>query len=639
MNIIQQRQEIRRIRSELPIYQKKEEIIRTIRENQIVMIIGETGSGKTTQIAQYLYETNSIRNGKIGCTQPRRVAAVSVCQRVAEEMNKKIGEEIGYTIRFEDNTSSKTKIKFMTDGILIREILRDPLLNEYGVIIMDEVHERSINTDILFGLMKEIMKQRIDIKLVITSATINEKQLLDYFGMIPVINVEGRMHEVKVKYLKQIPDDYVETTTRQILYIHNYHEEGDILVFLTGQEDIEMTKDILEEKLELLGKKVKPLQIIPIYSQLSKEAQNRIFDKSENRKVILATNIAETSLTIPGIRYVIDTGMGKWKVYNSLIGMDMLQVFPETKQNAEQRKGRAGRMENGICYRMYPERTYLTEFLDNPIPEIQRSNLSNILLQLKSIGIHNVREFGFIDKPTEGNIMNSLYELWILGAIDENEQITQLGKDIVEYPLDPAMAKMIITSIKYHCVREIVIIVAMLSIPNVFLETKYNDERVEKIKEKFIQPESDHITLVNIYNQWKAHKTNPKWIDLNLINRRAMQKVHEIKKQINMILKKKGINTKESCGRDIEMIKKCITECYFFNAAKINGNEYITMRTGVKCHLHPTSSLSRLGIKPTYVIYHELLLTNKSYMKCITEIDGKWLIDLQNDFFTLATSF
>ena len=201
------------------------------------------------------------------------------------------------------------------------------------------------------------------------------------------------------------------------------------------------------------------------------------------------------------------------------------------------------------------------------------------------------------------------------------------------------MAKMIITSIKYHCVREIVIIVAMLSIPNVFLETKYNDERVEKIKEKFIQPESDHITLVNIYNQWKAHKTNPKWIDLNLINRRAMQKVHEIKKQINMILKKKGINTKESCGRDIEMIKKCITECYFFNAAKINGNEYITMRTGVKCHLHPTSSLSRLGIKPTYVIYHELLLTNKSYMKCITEIDGKWLIDLQNDFFTLATSF
>ncbi|ELP94791.1 pre-mRNA-splicing factor ATP-dependent RNA helicase PRP16, putative [Entamoeba invadens IP1] len=627
------RAKIKKVREELPIHKKRMDIINTIRENQAVIIVGETGSGKTTQIVQYLYESGFGKKGIIGCTQPRRVAAVSVCERVSVEMSSTVGSLVGYTIRFEDKTSPKTRVKFMTDGILLREIVTDPFLDKYSVIIMDEAHERSLNTDILFGVLKRVLRERSDIRLVITSATIDENKLSNFFGRIPVLHIEGRTFPVKVNYMRSSPSDYIETATREIISIHTHQGPGDILVFMTGQEDIEITCEIVREKLRDLGKKVeKPLEVIPIYSQLSSEAQKKIFEESENRKVIVATNIAETSLTVNGVRFVIDSGLGKWKVYNPKIGMDSLQVFPESKQNAEQRKGRAGRTQSGVCYRMFTESTYNRDLLDAPIPEIQRTNLSNTILLLKAIGIEKVIDFEMLDPPSEESVMNSMYELWVLGALNESGALTQLGKKMSEFPLEPALGKLLITSEEYNCSEEALTIAAMLTVPNVFVRPKEREEEADAAREKFYQPDSDHITLVHVYNQWKKHEGDKRWCESNFVNMKGMNKAKDVRTQLADMLRKCG-GKEVSCGRELEKLRKCITACYFYNAAKIKGQSYANLRTGVNCVLHPTSALFNMGVKPNYVIYHELLLTSNSYMRCVTAIEGKWLAELGEVFF------
>lgn len=346
----------------------------------------------------------------------------------------------------------------MTDGVLLRESLTSADIDQYNVIIMDEAHERSLNTDVLMGLLKRVMARRRDLRLIVTSATMNAEKFSTFFGNVPIFTIPGRTFPVNVMYSKNPCEDYVDSAVKQVLKIHLSHPPGDILVFMTGQEDIEVTCALIQERLDQLDD-VLPLSVLPIYSQLPADLQAKIFEKAENgaRKVIVATNIAETSLTVDGISYVVDSGYSKLKIYNPKIGMDALQITPVSQANANQRSGRAGRTGPGHCYRLYTEAAYRKEMFENNIPEIQRTNLSNIVLLLKSLGVKNLLEFEFIDPPPQETILNSMYQLWTLGGLDDTSQLSKIGKKMAQFPLDPSLAKMLITAETLGCSSEVLV--------------------------------------------------------------------------------------------------------------------------------------------------------------------------------------
>ncbi|KEG02478.1 pre-mRNA-splicing factor ATP-dependent RNA helicase PRP16, putative [Plasmodium vinckei vinckei] len=699
-NTLKDKEDLLKLKESLPIYKSKQELLDAVYNNNIIIIVGETGSGKTTQIVQYLYEAGYHKNGIICCTQPRRVAAVSVAYRVSYEMNVEIGSLVGYTIRFEDNTSKQTKIRYVTDGILLRETLNDQDLDKYSVIIMDEAHERSINTDVLLGILKNICLKRNDLKLLVTSATIDSKKFSEFFGNAPIYNIQGRTFKVHLEYLRTPCNDYIECAVQKAIEIHfsdNSYDQnfGDILIFMTGQDDINATCYLLSErfyevyesykesnsnKKETINKiksiinnkkdnninddkntsnnngqldlekyesnkdhdthdkidvssHISPFYIFPIYSQLSSEQQSKIFQKYDLRKIIVSTNIAETSLTLDGIKYVIDTGYCKLKVYNQKIGMDVLQITPISQANANQRSGRAGRTGAGICYRLYTENTFLCDLYPNNIPEIQRSNLSNVVLLLKSLNVENIFDFDFIDAPSKESIINSLHELWVLGAINNEGNLTETGQKMILFPLDPPLSKIIIYSEKFACTKEVLIIVSMLSSPSIFIETKENTETVESKKEKFAVPESDHLTLLNIYLQWRVHDYSYTWCNKNFIQYKSLNKAKEVYSQLSDIIKSLRIKN-VSCNNKWDLVRKTICSGYFHNAAKLKSfSEYINLTTNVACHVHPNSSLYNIGYTPDYVIYQEIVFTTKEYMRNVTTVDPEWLCELGPLFF------
>ncbi|XP_078482661.1 pre-mRNA-splicing factor ATP-dependent RNA helicase PRP16 [Ciona intestinalis] len=623
----------------LPIYAVKEELLNIVRDNNIVVIIGETGSGKTTQLAQYLHEDGYSKYGMIGCTQPRRVAAMSVAKRVSEEMGVSLGEDVGYAIRFEDVTSEKTIIKYMTDGILLRESLRESDLDCYSCIIMDEAHERSLNTDVLFGLLREVVTRRRDLKLIVTSATMDAEKFCHFFGNVPSYTIPGRTFAVDVLFSKTVVEDYVEAAVKQALQIHVQGRKGDILIFMPGQEDIEVTCDTLTERIEEL-EDVAPLAVLPIYSQLPSDLQAKIFQKAPDgiRKCVVATNIAETSLTVDGIAFVVDPGFCKLKVFNSRIGMDALSVFPVSQANANQRSGRAGRTEAGVAYRLYTLNQYKHEMLTASVPEIQRTNLANVVLLLKSLGVQDLLKFHFMDPPPQDNILNSMYQLWILGALDNTGALTSCGRNMVEFPLDPPLSKMMIVATEMECSAEILIIVSMLSVPAIFYRPTGREEESDAKREKFSVPESDHMTLLNVYQQWKTNGYSASWCNEHFIHAKAMRKVREVRSQLKEIADQQKMKI-VSAGNDWDVIRKCICAAYFHHAARLKGiGEYVNVRTGMPCHLHPTSSLFGMGFTPDYVVYHELVMTSKEYMQNVTAVEGEWLAELGPMFYSVKES-
>ncbi|EPS44650.1 hypothetical protein H072_1345 [Dactylellina haptotyla CBS 200.50] len=627
---------LREQREYLPAFAVREELLRVIRDNQVIIVIGETGSGKTTQLTQFLYEDGYGKLGMIGCTQPRRVAAMSVAKRVSEEMEVKLGGTVGYAIRFEDCTSDETVIKYMTDGVLLRESLVDPRLEKYSCIIMDEAHERALNTDVLMGLIKKILARRRDLKLIVTSATMNAERFSRFFGGAPEYTIPGRTFPVDVLWSKSPCEDYVDAAVKQVLSIHLGQSAGDILVFMTGQEDIEATCDVIAERLAQLIDPPK-LAILPIYSQMPADLQAKIFDKAEGgaRKVIVATNIAETSLTVDGIMYVVDAGYSKLKVYNPRMGMDTLQITPISQANSGQRSGRAGRTGPGKAYRLYTEQAFQNEMYIQTIPEIQRTNLSNTVLLLKSLGVQDLLEFDFMDPPPQDTMTTSLFDLWALGALDNIGELTSLGKSMASFPMEPALSKLLIMSVEYGCSEEMLTIISMLSVPSVFYRPKERQEESDAAREKFFVPESDHLTLLHVYQQWKSNGYADGWCIKHFLHPKALRRAREIRQQLNDIMKFQKMEL-TSCGTDWDVARKCICSGYFAQAAKVKGiGEYINLRTSVTVQLHPTSALYGLGFLPDYVVYHELILTSKEYMSTVTAVDPHWLAELGGVFYSV----
>ena len=609
-------------REYLPAFAVREELLRVIRDSQVVIVVGQTGSGKTTQLTQFLYEDGYAKVGMIGCTQPRRVAAMSVAKRVSEEMEVPLGGLVGYAIRFEDCTSKETAIKYMTDGVLLRESLVEPDLDKYSCIIMDEAHERALNTDVLMGLIKKVLARRRDLKLIVTSATMNAERFSRFYGGAPEFFIPGRTFPVDIQYSRSPCEDYVDSAVKQVLAIHVSQPAGDILVFMTGQEDIEVTCELIEERLKMLNDPPK-LSILPIYSQMPADLQAKIFERALPgvRKVIVATNIAETSLTVDGIMYVVDGGFSKLKVYNSRMGMDALQITPVSQANAQQRAGRAGRTGPGKAYHLYTELAFKNEFYIQTIPEIQRTNLANTVLLLKSLGVRDLLDFDFMDPPPQDTITTSLFELWALGALDNIGDLTSMGKKMTAFPMDPSLAKLIITSEDYGCSEEMLTIVSMLSVPSVFYRPKERQEESDAAREKFFVPESDHLTLLHVYTQWKSNGYSDGWCIRHFLHPKALRRAKEIREQLSDIMKMQRM-VMTSCGTDWDLIRKCICSGYYHQAAngKVIGVN-INLRTSVTIQLHPTSALYGLGYLPDYVVYHELILTSKEYMLTVTSVD------------------
>lgn len=629
---------IKQQRESLPVFAFREQLIKAVKENQIMIVVGETGSGKTTQLTQYLAEAGFANEGVIGCTQPRRVAAMSVAKRVSEEVGCELGQEVGYTIRFEDCTSPATRIKYMTDGMLQREIVIDPDLKRYSVIMLDEAHERTIATDVLFALLKKATRRRPDLKIIVTSATLDADKFSAYFNECPIFTIPGRTFPVEILYSKDPESDYLDAALTTVMQIHIDEPPGDILLFLTGQEEIDTSCEILFERMKALGPSVPELIILPVYSALPNEMQSRIFDPAPpgSRKVVIATNIAETSITIDHIYYVVDPGFVKQNAYDPKLGMDSLVVTPISQAQANQRAGRAGRTGPGKCFRLYTEAAYQTEMLPTSIPEIQRQNLSNTILLLKAMGINDLLHFDFMDPPPINTMLTALEELYALSALDDEGLLTRLGRKMADFPMEPSLSKVLIASVEMRCSDEMLSIVAMLNLPNVFYRPKEKQTQADAKKAKFHDPNGDHLTLLNVYNAWKQSRYSKPWCAENFIQFRALTRARDVRNQIERIMQRFKYQVM-SCGSDTNRVRQALCSGFFRNAARKDQQEgYRTLIEGTPVYLHPSSAL--LGKHAEWVIYHTLVLTTKEYMHCTTSIEPKWLVDAAPTFFKVSAS-
>ncbi|KAG6054566.1 hypothetical protein E4U17_003670 [Claviceps sp. LM77 group G4] len=626
-------------RESLPMFAFRGQIIKAVEENQILIVVGETGSGKTTQLTQYLAEAGFADKGIIGCTQPRRVAAMSVAKRVAEEVGCQLGGEVGYLVRFDDCTSPATRIKYMTDGMLQREILMDMDLKRYSVIMLDEAHERTIATDVLFALLKKAVKRRPDLKIIVTSATLDADKFSSYFNECPIFTIPGRTYPVEILYSREPESDYLDAALVTVMQIHLTEPKGDILLFLTGKEEIDTACEILYERMKALGPSVPELLVLPVYAQLPPEMQSRIFDPAPPgaRKVVIATNIAETSITIDEIYYVVDPGFVKQNAYDPKLGMDSLVITPVSQAQANQRAGRAGRTGPGKCFRLYTEAAYQSEMLATTIPEIQRQNISHTILMLKAMGINDLIHFDFMDPPPVNTMLTALEELYALSALDDEGLLTRLGRKMADFPMDPSSAKVLLAAVDHDCAEEALSIIAMLSLQGVvFYRPKEKQTVADQKKSKFHDPHGDHLTLLNVYNSWKQNGYSKPWCFENFIQARSMNRAKDVRDQLVKIMERYK-HPVISCGRNTDKIRRALCSGFFRNAARKDPQEgYKTLTEGTPVYLHPSSAL--FGKQAEWVIYHDLVLTTKEYMHCTSSIEPKWLVEAAPTFFKVAPS-
>ncbi|KAL8054636.1 hypothetical protein ABFX02_04G005300 [Erythranthe guttata] len=644
--------EILEKRKSLPVWHQKDEFFQALKANQTLILVGETGSGKTTQIPQFVLEaikSETVDKGKkfmVGCTQPRRVAAMSVSRRVAEEMDVAIGEEVGYSIRFEDCSSARTVLKYLTDGMLLREAMTDPLLERYKVIILDEAHERTLATDVLFGLLKEVLRNRPDMKVVVMSATLEAEKFQGYFSGAPLMKVPGRLHPVEIFYTENPERDYLEAAIKTVYQIHTSEPPGDILVFLTGEEEIEDACRKIGKEIAKDGDQAGPVKIVPLYSTLPPAMQQKIFEAAPppakeggpaGRKIVISTNIAETSLTIDGIVYVIDPGFAKQKVYNPRIRVESLLVSPISKASAHQRSGRAGRTQPGKCFRLYTEKSFHNDLVPQTYPEILRSNLANTVLTLKKLGIDDLVHFDFMDPPAPETLMRALEVLNYLGALDDEGNLTKLGEIMSEFPLDPQMGKMLVVSPEFNCSNEILSISAMLSVPNCFIRPRDAQKAADEAKARFGHVDGDHLTLLNVYHAYKQNKEDPQWCYDNFVNHRAMKSADNVRQQLARIMARFNLKlcSTDFSSRDYYVnIRKAMLAGYFMQVAHLeHSGHYLTVKDNQVVHLHPSNCLDH---KPEWVIYNEYVLTSRNFIRTVTDIRGEWLVDIAPHYYDLS---
>lgn len=505
----------------------------------------------------------------------------------------------------------------------------------------------------LLTQIAEAVKRRPDLKLIVTSATLDAEKFSKYFYGCPIFTIPGRTFPVEILYTKEPETDYMDASLITVMQIHLSEPPGDVLLFLTGQEEIDTACEILFERMKALGPKVPELHILPIYSALPSEVQSRVFDPTPPgaRKVVIATNVAETSLTIPNIYYVIDPGFSKQNAYDPRLGMDSLVVMPISQSQARQRSGRAGRTGPGKCYRLYTEAAFRNEMLPNSIPDIQRTNLSTTILQLKAMGVNDLLSFDFMDPPPAQTMLTALESLYALSALDDEGLLTRLGRKMADFPMEPPLAKMLIASVELGCSDEILSIVAMVSVQSVFYRPKEKQGQADSKKAKFHQPEGDHLTLLTVYNGWKTANFSNPWCYENFIQARSMRRAQDVRKQLLGIMDRCAslfshfgyhidLHTRYkhdilSAGKDFNRVRRAICSGFFRHAAKKDPQEgYKTLVEGTPVYIHPSSALFNRA--PEWLIYHELVLTTREYCHNVTAIEPKWLVEVAPQFFQVA---
>ncbi|EOA3784876.1 ATP-dependent RNA helicase HrpA [Vibrio vulnificus] len=615
----------------LPVSQKKDDIADAIAHHQVVIVAGETGSGKTTQLPKICAELGRGKFGLIGHTQPRRLAARSVANRIAEEMETQLGDFVGYKVRFNDQISENTQIKLMTDGILLAEIQHDRFLNQYDTIIIDEAHERSLNIDFILGYLKELLPRRPDLKVIITSATIDPERFSNHFGGAPIIEVSGRTYPVETRY-RPLGGE-TEDDRDQLEGIFDAVDElcdeglGDILIFMNGEREIRDTADALAKR------KLKDTEIVPLYARLSAGEQNKIFQPHTGRRIVLATNVAETSLTVPGIKYVIDPGTARISRYSYRTKVQRLPIEPVSQASANQRKGRCGRVQEGICIRLYSEDDFNSrpEFTD---PEILRTNLASVILQMTALGLGDIEAFPFVEAPDKRNILDGVRLLEELGAINSNakdpkKRLTAVGKQLARLPIDPRLARMVLEAPRFGCLKEVMIIAAALSIQDPRERPSDKQQSADDKHRRFYHEDSDFLTFVNLWNhiqkQQKALSGNQfrrqcKDDYLNYLRVREWQDVYF---QIHQSMREMEFKLNSEPGSYDAVHSAILTGLLSHIGMKDQEkNEYHGARNA-RFHIFPGSGLFKK--QPKWVMSAELVETSKLWGRIIAKIQPEWI--------------
>ena len=638
-----QRRQLRKYRynwnDELPITARKDEIIRTIRDNQVIVLAGETGSGKTTQIPKFCLAAGRGVDGKIGCTQPRRIAALSVAERIAYEMGEKPGRTVGYKIRFQDRDDPLSAVKIMTDGILLAETQGDPWLNQYDTLIIDEAHERSLNIDFILGILRRLITKRKDLKIIITSATIDTKKFSEAFDNAPVIEVSGRTYPVEVRYQEE--DDPEETPLSERAVdaadtLIRKDPRGDLLIFMPTEQDIRETCDILSGRHG-------GAEILPLYARLSSSDQQRVFASSPHRKIIVSTNVAETSLTIPGIKYVIDTGMARLAQYYPSTGTFALPIVPVSRSSADQRKGRCGRVENGICIRLYTEDDYNSRQEFTPA-EILRTNLAEVILRMLSLRLDDPGRFPFIDAPSSAGIADGYKTLLELGAVElkgsgknRSYSLTQTGRIMASLPLDPRLARMLLQADKEHCLEDVLVIASSLNVHDPRERPSDKPGTAEQAQAKFRHEESDFLTRLNIWRFFHKNYDTRRTAQLrkfckeNYISFRRMREWQDIYKQIKILLEEKGYKVKPYQGNEenyYPAVHRAILSGFLSHIALKKDKVFYRATRNREMMIFPGSGLFQGKRNGEWIVAGEIVKTSRLFARIVANIDSSWLIDL-----------